>query len=456
MRSLCVAFVVAALAVVLGPAFGAGADCSKTLEGVRADLGAPAIAGAVVRGGEIVAIGAAGVRKLGDAAAVGVNDAFLIGSCAKSMLRMLVGKLVDEGALRFDMTLAEALPGIVMRDEYRAMTIGQALQHRAGLRPYTEITPTLTPFLFGLEGEPTEQRAAFAAHLLNEEPIVTPGGAFEYSNAGYGLVAHIAERAAGTPWERLVEEKLWKPLGMTSARVGYAAAPDLTGAPVGHFRTPEGWKPVPKLRRTLHALAPAGIVSCNARDFAAFGAALCTAEAGKAGFLSAASAAWLRDTRLSDQEGSLFFGGDGAFSAAYAVWPSKGVAVVALTSAGSADEVSAAAIEALRAAHAPECAKHEHPLRGSPHFRLFGFRIRAVEENEWEVGPVEPGSPADRAGVREGDAIVGINGKALAMLTLAERIKALKGQTLVLTLKDKGAERTAQMEARAQEPGGKD
>jgi D-aminopeptidase len=42
----------------------------------------------------------------------------------------------------------------------------------------------------------------------------TPGEAMIYSNGGYHVVSHALARAAGQPFERLLEQRLFKPLGM--------------------------------------------------------------------------------------------------------------------------------------------------------------------------------------------------------------------------------------------------
>src|SRR3974377_1728734 len=57
------------------------------------------LAAAVLRGERIIAQGAAGVRKRGNAERITLGDRFTIGSCGKAMTATLVAMLVGEGKL---------------------------------------------------------------------------------------------------------------------------------------------------------------------------------------------------------------------------------------------------------------------------------------------------------------------------------------------------------------------
>ena len=55
--------------------------------------------------------------------------------------------------------------------------------------------------------------------MLSPPPKVPPGQYF-YSNCGFGIAGHIAEVIMGKPWEQLVRELVFEPLGMKSAGFG--------------------------------------------------------------------------------------------------------------------------------------------------------------------------------------------------------------------------------------------
>ncbi len=60
------------------------------------------------------------------------------------------------------------------------------------------------------------------------------------------MLGHVLERAAGLPYERLLEERIFTPLGMAGARVGgWPASPAEPDQPRGHYPDPAGPRPQP-------------------------------------------------------------------------------------------------------------------------------------------------------------------------------------------------------------------
>lgn len=412
-------------------------DLTPVIEPVRERFRAPAVAAAATQHGRLIATGAVGVRDLDARQPVALTDRSLIGSCGKSLTRLLIGRLVDKGLIRWDTTLAESLPDVPMREEYRAVIIADVIAHRGGLRPYTRISPRDTPILFQQGGTANERRAAFMTHLLNEPPAVPPRTRYHYSNAGYGLLGHIAERHAGVPFEELIRDEVFQPLAMNSAIVGAPrSAPAVTGWS-GHVPTPEGFRPVPQERPGLPAIAPAGNMSCSIEDFARMASELVRIESGTSNnFLSASTASKLTELRPNEGgEGEIFYGGDGHFTAAFAIWPSSGLAVVVQTNAGDSDELCEALLYAVRTAVALESGHIQSPEEQARRGK-YGFRIdiRAGDEETWTVRDVVPDSPAAAAGLARGDRILAINARPLNTIPVDERMAVLQHSPVKLTI----------------------
>jgi CubicO group peptidase (beta-lactamase class C family) len=290
-----------------------GDDLAPLLEPIRQKYQLPGLVAAVVRGDRVVAAGAVGVRELGKEAEVELGDRFPIGSCTKTMTAMLIAGLVDQRKLGWETTLAEALPGVEMRPEYRSVTIRQLLTFRGGLQPYTILKPggpALTN-LNSLKGDdPADLRLQFARLVLNEPPVAPPGTKPVYSNASYSVAGAIIDRLAGRPWEAEMAEGLFRPLGMTASVVGQ---PDRgrDDQPVGHRKEGDAFRPAaPALeaRPGRHVVAPAGSASCSILDFARYASARLAGVKGKGPLLSAeAYAAMAR----SDEEDEGYTGGTG-------------------------------------------------------------------------------------------------------------------------------------------------
>src|SRR5689334_5734138 len=103
-------------------------ELSERLAAIREQYGFPGIAAAAVRGNAVVAEGVAGVRRVGGEEKIAADDRFAMASCTKKMTAAMIARVIDSGKLSFGTTLAEALPGVAMRDEYRGVTVAQLLQ----------------------------------------------------------------------------------------------------------------------------------------------------------------------------------------------------------------------------------------------------------------------------------------------------------------------------------------
>ena len=114
--------------------------------------------------------------------------------------------LADEGKLRPEATLGELLPEAWLPADKRPLSLAQLLAHRAGL-------PAWEPFYEKvLQAEPSARRRllprlAAAAPLIHSPDTVTL-----YSDLGFMLLQAVLESVSGLPLDRLVAEKLYRPL----------------------------------------------------------------------------------------------------------------------------------------------------------------------------------------------------------------------------------------------------
>lgn len=252
--------------------------------------GVPGIAAVIMEDGQITHAAAVGVRMVGEEDAITVDDRFHIGSITKSMTATVLAGLIDSGALRWDSTLEELLPGFDMLDAYRGVTIEELLQHRAGLPAMTSMNQDDAMRLNALEGTETEIREQFVRELLTETPVAEVGEASTYSNAGYALAGHIAERVSGKAWSRLVEETIFDPLQFRSGGFGWPATPNRTDQPRGHSFMGESYSPMPFGVYELGAyLDPAGDIHCSIKELARYGQAHLEGMYGNDGLLSAST-----------------------------------------------------------------------------------------------------------------------------------------------------------------------
>jgi CubicO group peptidase (beta-lactamase class C family) len=278
LNRLLVAIVAGLTALRIHAAEPAPPDIDALLEKVRAEHKLPALAAAVVRGTNIVSIGAVGVRKLGSPEKVTVEDKFHIGSCTKSMTATLAAMLVEEGTIQWTNTLGDILQDIApsMNPQYRHDPLYLLLANRGGV-PGDLNSDGLWGRLWERAAKtPLEQRNYLAAELTKTEPAVKPGTKFIYANAGFALGGHMLEVRAGKPWEELMRERLFIPLGMATAGFGAPASPGKIDQPWGHSpaKLLGGDNPVEPGFRADNpaAIGPAGTVHCSIGDLARYAA----------------------------------------------------------------------------------------------------------------------------------------------------------------------------------------
>jgi CubicO group peptidase (beta-lactamase class C family) len=224
----------------------------------------PGMIGAIVRDEELSNIGAVGIRKIGSPDPIRIDDLVHLGSCTKAMTATMIGTLVDEGKLRWDSTIREVFPAWAERThpDYATVTLNQLLSHRAGF-PHD-----VNWWEAGQGRSVVEQRRALLSRALENAPETKPGSTYSYSNVGFVLAGMMAEQVTRTPWEDLMQTRLFNPLKMSTAGFG----PPGTRGKVDHAW---GHRALGNLVEAVHddndpSIGPAGTVHCSMRDWGKF------------------------------------------------------------------------------------------------------------------------------------------------------------------------------------------
>jgi len=272
--------------VILAPLLLASViDLSPELRETAQNAHLPAMQATVTRSAGIVAHGVAGAR---------IGDAFHIGSCAKPFTATIVAMLVEEKKLGWDTRVTDVFPDwkSVLQPAYQQVTIADLLSHESGLPAFGEDTDFAN--LPEFPGNTVERRRAFARHALTLPPVVEPRSAYVYSNAGFVVAAAMVEKVSGRSWEWWIRERIFRPLHMRSAGIGWPARV------WGHVSEDGKLTPVdPKGEYQLpDYLAPGGDLHMSTDDLAAFLRAHLRALRGEKTIISPATAAAMHTKRL--------------------------------------------------------------------------------------------------------------------------------------------------------------
>jgi CubicO group peptidase (beta-lactamase class C family) len=247
----------------------------KTLNDVRTRANLPAVAALVQVDGKIEARAAVGVRATGHPEPVTQKDLWHLGSDTKAMTATLIARLVEQGFLSYDDTMAKVFPGVAARmsPAMHDVTIAQLLTHTSGLP--TLSTPEQMPaFLAVIRAERglRAQRAAMVVYYLSRKPA-TKVGEFSYSNIGYAIAGAVAEERTGRSWEDLVRSEVWRPLGIRSGGFGPPGKSGRFDQPLGHEMRDGKWVALdPEARDSDNpaAIGPAGTVHITLDDWLLF------------------------------------------------------------------------------------------------------------------------------------------------------------------------------------------
>jgi CubicO group peptidase (beta-lactamase class C family) len=232
---------------------------------------APGMIAAIISSEGVIAIGSAGERKVGSGIALATNDVVHLGSCSKAMTATMIATLVAEGRLRWDTKLIEAIPELEFRihSDYHKITLWQLLTHRAGI-----------PKNFRDEGAFSSKEIKARRLAILEDNFKSPAtyeiDEFHYSNFGYVIAACMAEKVTGLSWEVLMKERLFDPLGMSTAGFGNPNKNQSTDQPWGHNKSFWKWRSSEAYYDEV--IGPAGRVHCSVADWAKFLSLLLTSE----------------------------------------------------------------------------------------------------------------------------------------------------------------------------------
>nr|WP_184751837.1 serine hydrolase domain-containing protein [Microbacterium thalassium] len=190
-------------------AWAAPATIDRFLQERRSDLLLAGLAVVVIADGEVRFSGAYGDGG-SNAPEIMLDTPFVLGSTSKQFTGLVVQRLIVDGLLGLDDTLAVLAPDLLAEDAgpFGAVTISQLLSHRSGLGEAAGLEQ------WGIGADPGSIQLE-AARVLATDPVSAPGEAYRYSNANYTVLGAVIEKVTRTSYERALQHLVLRPLGMT-------------------------------------------------------------------------------------------------------------------------------------------------------------------------------------------------------------------------------------------------
>ena len=169
----------------------------------------------VDRAGETELSAAYGFADRGHAVPNTLETQFAIASGTKGLTALVVMGLVERGSVSLGTTarslLGEDLP--LVADD---VTIEHLLAHRSGIGDYLDedALGDIADYVMPVPVHELATTEQYLPVLDGHETVFSAGAQFAYNNAGYVVLALLAERASGVPFHELVRTLVCEPAGM--------------------------------------------------------------------------------------------------------------------------------------------------------------------------------------------------------------------------------------------------
>ncbi len=205
----------------------------------------------IVHNGEVTYTSTFGERKRGSSDEVDEHTLFRLASVSKGFAGTLACLLELDGAFSLDDKVVELYPGFKLKDSVNTadLTIRHLLSHSSGLVPYA----------FDNLVEADRELHDIVGRLDEVDISAPPGELYGYQNVMFSMLDPIARRATGVPYQILLEEKIFKPLGMDDASAGPVDLDQNPNMAYPHVRTKSGYVPLSPHKGYYNVMPAAGV-----------------------------------------------------------------------------------------------------------------------------------------------------------------------------------------------------
>ena len=229
------------------------ATIDEYIEKAVADFEVPGMAVGIIKDGEIVFAKGYGTRLAGTEQKVDEHSLFGIASLSKAFTAAALGKLVEQGHLKWDDKVVEYLPNFKLHDEYvtKNLTIADLLSHRSGLATFDG------DLLWYSTSYSRKEVIKRIQHLPLKHGFRAE---FGYQNIMFMTAGEIIEKITGETWDMYIYEEFFEPIGMDESNTSNLQTPKDAAVAMPHV---DG-KPVPVIN--WDNSGPAASINSNVDD----------------------------------------------------------------------------------------------------------------------------------------------------------------------------------------------
>ena len=229
----------------------------KYIERAMKDWKVPGVAMVIVKDGKVAYQKGYGYRNVAKKLPVTPQTQFAIGSSSKAFTATTVCQLVDDGVLDLDKPIKEYLPDFKLYNDFvtNHMTPRDLLCHRSGL-PRHDLAWYGSDF--------TREELYKNLHHLEATQGFREG--WQYQNLMFMTAGYLVGKVSGKSWEKNVQERIFKPLGMSNSNLSVEGLKKATNRAIGYNDKEEKIEPMPY--RNIDVVGPAGSINSTIEDMA--------------------------------------------------------------------------------------------------------------------------------------------------------------------------------------------
>ncbi len=187
------------------PGFSARIDRYVKAEMTKQKI--PGISLAIVRNGRIAILRSYGFANLEHRIPVKTETVFQSGSIGKQFTAAAIMLLVEEEKISLEDKITKFLPDVP--EAWKTITVEHLLSHTSGMGDY--------PPEIDLRRDYTEDE--LLQHFKKVPLAFAVGAKWDYSNVGYVILGILIRKVTGKFYGEFLLERIFKPLGMTTARI---------------------------------------------------------------------------------------------------------------------------------------------------------------------------------------------------------------------------------------------
>ncbi|MFB5944399.1 serine hydrolase domain-containing protein [Albibacterium profundi] len=192
----------------------------------------PGYALCVIKNGQIIDQKFEGLADLSVGSNIQSQTVFRMASVSKQFTAMVILMLAEKGLLSLEDRLNDFLGDCC--SAYQDVTLKHLLTHTSGIWDYE-------PLISANQKEQLSDHDAWLLVNFKAETYFKPGERFKYSNTAYCILTLVAEHVAEKPYDELIHEMLFVPLGMRSSMI-YNQQKEMTNRALGYAVLKDGFR----------------------------------------------------------------------------------------------------------------------------------------------------------------------------------------------------------------------